>query len=158
MKLDLDEFITDLAANREKNKELTPIERAVICTLVASGAKGRSQIASMFRLDPKTVNKTVENWQAHRSFDTRPRSGRPRCSTRPRNLRRLGLLPPLPPKTATQTKTSAAKKQKPLPQPQQPQPPQQAETPAQFLPTGEATDGGQPHPDWGHQLQASTTI
>lgn len=77
MPLDLDEFIAELTAGREKNKELSPYMRVAVCTLVASGRSEKS-VARQFRVSDATVRHTIKHWKAHKNFDSSKRSGRPR--------------------------------------------------------------------------------
>lgn len=77
MPLNLDEFIAELTAGREKNKELSPYIRVAICTLVASGRSEKS-VARQFRVSDATVRHTIKHWKAHKNFDSSKRSGRPR--------------------------------------------------------------------------------
>ncbi|KAM7212737.1 hypothetical protein V8F06_011880 [Rhypophila decipiens] len=78
MPLDLDEFITDITAGREKGKECTPYIRVAMCALVASGALSEKAVARKFRVSDATVRHTIRHWKAHKNFDSSKRSGRPR--------------------------------------------------------------------------------
>ncbi|KAM7185920.1 hypothetical protein V8F33_012109 [Rhypophila sp. PSN 637] len=78
MPLDLDEFITELTAGREKGKECTPYIRVAMCALVASGALSEKAVARKFRVSDATVRHTIRHWKAHKNFDSSKRSGRPR--------------------------------------------------------------------------------
>ena len=81
MKLNLDDFASQLTANRGRNQELSPGIRAAICTLVAAG-KSERFVAGLFRVSPSTVHYAIEHWKKHHTFESKPRKGRPQSLTR----------------------------------------------------------------------------
>ncbi|EAQ83841.1 hypothetical protein CHGG_07812 [Chaetomium globosum CBS 148.51] len=90
MKLNLADFAAELTAGRGRLQELSPGARAAICTLVAAGQSERA-VSRLFRVSRDTVARCVEHWKTHRTFDSRPRKGRPPVLTR-REKRYIVLL------------------------------------------------------------------
>jgi len=81
MALNLTDLGRILTAGRKKNDELSPVARAAICGAVAGGASQRT-VAAAFGVSHVVVAKTVQRFATTTSFDSKPRSGRPRALTR----------------------------------------------------------------------------
>lgn len=81
MKLNLLDFATQLTADRRHNGELSPYCRAAICCAVACGQSER-EVARLFRVSRHAVQRTLESWISHQSFESKPRKGRPEVLTR----------------------------------------------------------------------------
>ena len=70
-----------LTADRHKNQELSAAARAAICGAVAAGASQRA-VANAFGVSHVLVTKTIQRFTDTTSFDSKPRTGRPRALTR----------------------------------------------------------------------------
>ncbi|KAM7223654.1 hypothetical protein V8F06_001128 [Rhypophila decipiens] len=81
MTLKFDDFICKLTEKRGKFQELSPGERAAICTLVATGRSQRS-VGKLFRVSEGAIRKTIKHWNTYYTFDTEKRSGRPEVLTK----------------------------------------------------------------------------
>ena len=81
MSLNLTDLGRDLTAGRKKNEELSPAARAAICGAVAGGVSKRA-VAAAFGVSHIVVSKTIQRFTTTRSFDSKPRSGRPQVLTR----------------------------------------------------------------------------
>ncbi|KAM7213352.1 transposase [Rhypophila decipiens] len=75
MKLNLDDLIAVLTANRRRCQPLSPYERAVVCSLLATGQSLR-EVARHFRVSHQTIAHTIEHWEKHHTFESKPKSGR----------------------------------------------------------------------------------
>lgn len=81
MSIDLNELVRHLTANHSRNKELGPYLRIAICALVAAGRSERS-LATLFGVSRHAIHRAVELWESHSTFESRPRSGRPKAPAR----------------------------------------------------------------------------
>ena len=77
MGLNLTELGRVITASRQRNEELSPTVRAAICGAVAAGATQRA-VATAFGLSAGVIARTVQHFTTTQSFDSKPRSGRPR--------------------------------------------------------------------------------
>lgn len=80
MDLNLQDFICKLKANHRAKQELSPYVRVAICSLVAAGYTKQS-LATLFGISRHAIRNTIERWDSHNTFDSRPRSGRPEALT-----------------------------------------------------------------------------
>lgn len=75
-------FGTEISGNRRGKENLLPETRAAICSSVAAG-QSPTAVARAFKINRGTVYNTIKRFQQHNSFESRPRTGRPRSlSTR----------------------------------------------------------------------------
>ena len=75
-------FGTEISGNRQGKKNLSPEARAAVCSSVAAG-QSPTAVARAFKISRGTVYNTIKRFQQHNSFESRPRTGRPRSlSTR----------------------------------------------------------------------------
>jgi transposase len=81
MGLDLTELGRILMAGRKKNEELSPTVRAAICGAIAAGATQRA-VATAFGLSTGVITRTLQTFTTTGSFESKPRSGRPKVLTR----------------------------------------------------------------------------
>jgi transposase len=71
-------FGTEISGNRQRNESLSPETRAAICACVAAGQK-KADIARAFRIDRKTIDRTLKRFSERNDFESRPRTGRPKA-------------------------------------------------------------------------------
>lgn len=69
-------FGAEICANRQRNHEFSPIQKAAMCAKKDGGASYRA-IAKEFTTSPSAVHRIFERWKSHQTLDNKPRSGRP---------------------------------------------------------------------------------
>ena len=76
-----------LTASRRPNGELNEALRAAIYSLHLASTTNKA-IADQFGCHRNTITKTIQRFQNHQTFESRPRSGRPK-KMKPQTIRRL---------------------------------------------------------------------
>lgn len=90
MDLNLQDFVRQLMASHSPNKELSPEIRIAICSLAAAGYSVRS-LAELFGVSRHAIRHAVELWKSNKTFESRPRNGRPEALT-PAEKRHILLM------------------------------------------------------------------
>lgn len=70
--LNIQEFICKLKINHRAIQELSLCIRVTICSLAAAGYTKQS-LATLFSISRHTIHSTIEHWNSHHTFDSRPR-------------------------------------------------------------------------------------
>lgn len=83
-------FGTEISANRQRNHEFTPVQKAAMCSELSSGESHRS-VAMRFNTTPSTTHRIFKRWKDHKTLENKSRSGRPHKLT-PAEKRYISLL------------------------------------------------------------------
>jgi transposase len=70
-------FGTEISANRQRNHQFTPVQKAVIVEQLSSGKSHRA-VAAEFRTTPSTTHAIFKRWREDGTLESRPRLGAPR--------------------------------------------------------------------------------
>lgn len=74
-------FGAEISANRQRNCEFTPVQKAVIVEKLSSGASHRT-VATEFKTTPSTTHAIFKRWKQDKTLDNKPRKGRPQKLTK----------------------------------------------------------------------------
>ena len=73
-------FGTEISANRWRLCESNPVQRAAMCTELSQGKTYRA-VAQTYKCSPSTAHSIFKRWNNAKSFENKPRSGRPKKLT-----------------------------------------------------------------------------
>lgn len=74
-------FGTEISANRQRNCEFTPVQKAVMVEKLSSG-KSHRKVAAEFNTTPSTTHAIFKRWKEHKTLNKKPRPGRPNLLSR----------------------------------------------------------------------------
>lgn len=74
-------FGTEISANRRRNCEFTPVQKAVMVEKLSSG-KSHRNVAAEFNTTPSTTHAIFKRWRVDKTLEKKPRSGRPHILSR----------------------------------------------------------------------------
>ena len=74
-------FGAEISANRQRNCEFTPVQKAVMVEKLSTGISHR-KVAAEFKTTPSTTYAIFKRWKEHKSLENKPRKGRPQKLTK----------------------------------------------------------------------------